>query len=274
MLGNKIFYEPNYLFDKQTIQQKKTKLFSVADGILKQLIHHTMDDYAKELALHDYLIKQVVYDYDSLSMRNPPNEIYSAYGALINNKAVCSGYAHAMKLLLDRCGIDCLIVTGDSTIPDSNSSVGHAWNIVKIKQQFYHLDVTWDAPINKRPNELFHYYFNVTDKDILIDHTWIFDTPKCTADEYNYFTVQGLNINDEAVLIEKLKQAIRDKKSTFIFRYIAHYSSAINSDKLNAMISNIWENGSLSRLFISGSLSWTVSYNDRQKVFNVAFSYG
>ncbi|MDD5277748.1 MAG: TerD family protein [Methylovulum sp.] len=272
-MGNEVWFNPKYQFDRLMTQEMENRLSNMAEKILKEVISSSMDDYEKELALHDYLVKNVVYDYESLSIPNPPQEIYSAYGALINRKAVCSGYANAMKLLLDKCGIECLIVSGNSNIPDTDNSIGHAWNIVKINNKFYHLDVTWNAPINRSPGELFHHYFNVTDEEISIDHKWNANTPKCNSNQHNYFTYQGLSISDELTLEKRLKNAIQNKKHTFSFKYTGN-NSQINSEKLNAMIKNTWRNRSfLSMQFGSGSLGWNMSYNERQKVFTVNFNH-
>lgn len=64
--------------------------------------------------------------------------IYTAYGALVEGDAVCQGYALAYKLLLDKCGIDSVLVT--------SNEMGHAWNLVKLDGSWYHVDVTWDDP--------------------------------------------------------------------------------------------------------------------------------
>jgi stress response protein SCP2 len=276
VVKNEVWFKPKYLFDKRTIQEMQNLLSSQVDTIIKTVINNAMDDYAKELALHDYLVSTVVYDYDGFLNPNPACwEIYSVYGALINKKAVCEGFANAMKMLLDKCGIECLIVRGDSTIPNGSSSIGHAWNMVKIKNKFYHLDVTWDAPIGKKADEVFHYYFNLTDKEIAIDHSWNSKTPACHANEHNYFAHQGLNVSDDSTLKERLRNTIQHKKTLLSFRYTGSNALAMSSEKLNAVITDVWQNrGFLSRPFSSGSISWSVSYNDRQKVFKVVFNYG
>jgi len=271
--GSEIRYKPAYSLNTGKIQDAQNKLSKVIDDILKSTINESMTDYEKELALHNYLVKNVVYDYASLSMQNPPAEIYTAYGALINKKCVCSGYANAMKMLLDKCGIECLIVTGDSKIPSTDSSVGHAWNIVKIENNFYHLDVTWDAPINKKPGEIFHSYFNVTDAEISVDHTWDVKTPECHSTKHNYYVYHDLAVSDDSKLREKIKHVIQNKKQTLSFKYVGSNASSMNTEKLNAMISDVWQNRLLAILFGSGSISWSTSYNERQKSCTVEFSY-
>jgi len=145
--------------------------------------------------------------------------------------------------------------------------IAHAWNIVNINQHFYHVDATWDAPINKNPEQLFHHYFNVTDQEIAIDHQWQRDVPSCYATEYNYFVYQGLNVADESTLIQWLQHAIGNRNPSLIFKYSGG-NSTMDNDKLNAMISDSWQQ------FGYNTLSWSLSFNDRQKIFNVEFSYG
>ena len=89
-------------------------------------------------ALHDYLVRNCVYD------RSAVNEVISpsrtAYGALANGKAVCQGYSLAYKLLLRRAGVPAVYVGSDS--------MQHAWNMVQMENNgWYHVDVTWDDPI-------------------------------------------------------------------------------------------------------------------------------
>lgn len=73
-----------------------------------------MTEYEKELALHDYLIENCKYDRRSYENKEIPQESFNAYGALCLGTAVCEGYAEAMKLLLNRAGVECHIVTGVS----------------------------------------------------------------------------------------------------------------------------------------------------------------
>ncbi|GAB6140965.1 hypothetical protein JCM14076_16940 [Methylosoma difficile] len=265
--GNAIWYKPQYLFDRAALQMMEVQLLDTVDNIVNNAIGWGMSDYDKELALHDYLIRNVAYAADSQWQQNPPEIIYTAYGALVNRQAVCSGFAHALKLLLDRCGIDCLVVTGNSFMPDSTILISHAWNIVNINQHFYHVDATWDAPTNKNPAELFHHYFNLTDQEIAIDHQWQQDVPSCYATEYNYFVHQGLNVADESTLMQWLQYAIGNRNPSLVFKYSGG-NSTMDNENLNAMIADSWQQ------FGYNSLSWSLSFNDRQKIFNVEFSYG
>lgn len=65
----------------------------------------------------------------------------SAYGALINKKCVCQGYAEAYKRILNEAGIECIVVCGKI----KGDLEYHAWNIVVIAGKCYHVDTTWDS---------------------------------------------------------------------------------------------------------------------------------
>ncbi len=107
-------------------------------SVLKELNLSGKSDYEKVKAIYDYVCAHVVYDMDAAmgdTSIQKIRESYSAYGALINGKATCQGYATLMYRLLLEAGIDNRIVTGDS----------HGWNIVKLDGKYYCLDATWDA---------------------------------------------------------------------------------------------------------------------------------
>ena len=110
---------------------------SVKNNILSQANGNTVD---KIKVVHDYLINNIEYD------KNAGNAIYDSYGALINKRAVCEGYAKAFKYILDDLGIPCIIVCGTGT-NSTGLTESHAWNYVLIDGKWYAMDVTWDDPI-------------------------------------------------------------------------------------------------------------------------------
>lgn len=118
----------------------------IAESQIEEELNNIIDGlsgntYNKVKQVHDYLIDNVTYDSDSnLDMS------HSIYGALINNLAVCDGYAKAYKYILDNIGISCVEVCG--VAQNSNGEIeNHAWNDVLIGGNWYAVDVTWDDPI-------------------------------------------------------------------------------------------------------------------------------
>ena len=70
-------------------------------------------------------------------------------GPLIYGRAVCLGYAEALKYACDYFGIEAIVVRGNAIIDDKSAkddeSTGHAWNQVKINGIWYNTDLTWDV---------------------------------------------------------------------------------------------------------------------------------
>ncbi len=104
-----------------------------------------------ELQIHDKLIGMVTYDYPALNI-DGMNLAHTAYGALVDdgmgndNAAVCDGYAKAYQYLLYRAGICSTVVSGiaGSNDGDYAGEGDHAWNIVKLGEDWYEVDCCWD----------------------------------------------------------------------------------------------------------------------------------
>lgn len=131
------------------------------NNILSGIIKSNMTTANKELAIHDWIVNNTQYD-SSLTK-------FTAYNALEEHSAVCEGYALLIYKLLTQAGIPSQIVSG--TADNGQNQESHAWNLVNINGFWYHLDTTWDDPISSIPL-LKHDYFNLTDSQIIKDHTW------------------------------------------------------------------------------------------------------
>lgn len=128
-----------------------------------------LTDMDKALILHDYLVEHVTYNWEvDVALRKGESmqevekrtgvRIYTAYGALVEEDAVCQGYALAYKLLLDQCGVNCKVVSSDL--------MNHVWNLVEIDGAWYHVDATWDDPVPDLPGYCGHSNFLRSDKGI------------------------------------------------------------------------------------------------------------
>jgi hypothetical protein len=111
---------------------------TVKNNILSQL---TDDDYKDIKIIHDYLVDSIEYDQNYES-----RDSYSIYGAFIDKKVVCEGYAKAFKYLANAAGIECELVQGVATNSEGVTE-SHEWNAVYLDGKWYYIDVTWDDPI-------------------------------------------------------------------------------------------------------------------------------
>lgn len=162
---NSIILEYNKGYDKYLFNRMANKLLDTVSG--------ADSEYEKALMLYNVLQQYVKYDYDALNAYSSSGQIlddegikaYDAYGAIVNGKAVCEGYAEAYQYLLQRLGIECYIVTGNS----KKDGGAHEWNLIKLDGKYYHADITWDD-VGALGN-LYHNYFNITTEKILEGHT-------------------------------------------------------------------------------------------------------
>lgn len=115
-------------------------VISSIDSIKNQVCTiSTGTEYNKIKTSHDWLIENLSYDSSATNKGN-------IYGAFIDKKAVCEGYARAYKYILDNLGITNILVTGVAT-NSSGVTEEHMWNYVKINGVWYAVDPTWDDPI-------------------------------------------------------------------------------------------------------------------------------
>lgn len=146
--------------------------------MVAQVVTDGMSSYDIAKALHDYLVLNCAYDM-RLYSGNMPQTSYTAQGALMDHTAVCSGYAKAYELLMEIAGIPCEYVSGYAT-------GGHAWNLVEIDGEWYHVDTTWDDPIPNREGYVRYDYFLKSDSYMRQhQHTsWSADRA-CTSTKYD-----------------------------------------------------------------------------------------
>lgn len=115
---------PEYLFTSDELPAAKAAVDIEVDKILHAMPYE-ITDYEKLVYLHDTLAARIEY----VDTENAHN----IYGALVNGKAVCEGYAEALQYLLHRVGIDAFLAIGSSYVPNSDTTVGHEWNYVDRK---------------------------------------------------------------------------------------------------------------------------------------------
>lgn len=94
-------------------------------------------DYKKVKLIHDYIVNHTRYQISS--------NCYAAYGALLEGRAVCQGYAQLAYKMLTEAGVKCYVITGKAN--NGRGTQSHAWNMARVGKKWYYLDVTWDDPI-------------------------------------------------------------------------------------------------------------------------------
>ncbi len=102
-----------------------------------------ISDEQKVRAVHDYICQNVTYDTVHKHMTGSTHIQSTAYAALHYHTALCQGYTVLAYRLLKELGIDNRIVSGMTVV--NGEPEWHVWNIVRIGEKYYNMDVTLDA---------------------------------------------------------------------------------------------------------------------------------
>lgn len=146
-----------------------------------------MDDFEKALYIHDYIVLNCEYDLELLEILETEgtltgelrSERYTEYSVLVNGTGICGSYALAYRAILNAAGMECLYL--------SSSQMNHAWNLVKIDGEWYHVDCCWDDPVPDTYGIARRTYFLRTDKEIMdLNHySWTPGQYKSTSVKYS-----------------------------------------------------------------------------------------
>lgn len=172
----------------------KKRFIAEADKIIKSADgSQSLMDYLK--VIHDKILLATSYGDNSTDEES----VYRAFGTLVNHIGVCEAYSRTFEYFCRRIGIENLLVVGDV-------DGGHIWNMIKLDNEWYHVDLTWD---DEDDGSISYYYFNVNDIDLKSEGRIIskfitddyFDTldanfypiPKSTASDYYFYNYYDEN---------------------------------------------------------------------------------
>ena len=131
-------------------------------AIVRSLIDVDDDVVSRERKIHDWIATNVTYDRESFGGYDQTD-----CEAVFDGKAVCNGYSVLAARMLNMAGIDTLFVAGLA------EGEPHAWNMVKLGSDWFHLDVTFDDPVcGLQTCGPTYDYFNLNDYEISFDHNW------------------------------------------------------------------------------------------------------
>ena len=122
-------FTPGYTYTDSEIDEIQTAMEQSFQEV-RVLIPEDAGDYEKVRIVYTYVIDHTRYQ--------TGEDDQSIAGVFWKKSAVCAGYAGAVQYLLERLDIPCIYVDGST----KGSTEGHAWDIVKIGQEYYYVDAT------------------------------------------------------------------------------------------------------------------------------------
>lgn len=145
--------------DSHMIQAKQLKINQKVEAIINHL-GNCSTEYDKAKGVYNYLIANTVYD--------EHKDDQSMYSVLVEGRGVCSGYAKSFQYLMNRMGVQATLVTGDlrgqkGSITQLGGlpfiiTTGHAWNLVKVDNDWYHVDVTSGDAVSSKGDVSYEFF--------------------------------------------------------------------------------------------------------------------
>ena len=187
----KITFSGTYIYEKEEKEHIEGEIEQAALELLKGL-RADASDYEKVKYVYETIIRNTEYDMTAEDNQN----IRSVF---LNGASVCQGYAKAVQYLLTKLQVPVTLVIG--TVENGE---GHAWNMVKIDDEFYYLDTTWgdasylfhvneDSVQIQNTPEINYDYLCVTTEEILRTHSIssMYVMPYCDSVMANYYVREG-----------------------------------------------------------------------------------
>lgn len=220
---------PEYLFKFDKIREHRQAMKSRVEKLARQA--KDLDEKGKELFIHDFLVQNVKYD------KLKKEYSHEIIGALGNGVAVCEGIAKAVKVLCDALNVWCIVVISDNN-PDKKIKYRHAWNVIRINGQYYHLDATFDNTLTK--DEMIRYdYFNLADKQIFRDHEpLIWRAPECGNNDNFYYKEKKISWTTVEEVAKRAAQAAK-KNKTLLFHWRGGYLTKDVFKEITTAISEV-----------------------------------
>lgn len=129
--GEKCIIYPQYEEEISLFSFDSGKEFQEEVERILATVTDDMTDIEKAMAVHDYMAR--FYEYDYTLQKSDIKDIF------LEKQGVCQAYSDAYTYIMQKkLGIDCYTL--------SSPALYHAWNVIKIDGEWYHVDITWDDP--------------------------------------------------------------------------------------------------------------------------------
>lgn len=163
--GLQLIAQPYQFVD--SIVKQYPKSISNPESLANRINNDFTTELDKARATYTWIATNIAYDVKKLSSKKKPHQFKyknpderaakeKAYRNKIakvtirKGKGVCGDYSTLYKRVCELTGLDCIIISGKAKL--KNSDIGklprggnHAWNAVKIDNQWNLVDVTWGA---------------------------------------------------------------------------------------------------------------------------------
>ena len=181
-------YVTRLIFNYDYTQEEAEPMIEALDEAVEKAMAGVDENWSEvETALyfHEYLVSNSAYT----------SGYYDMYELLVNKRGVCQSYAIAYNYFLRKLDMQSKIVTSDS--------LDHAWNLIRVDNEWYYVDVSWDDVSPDTPGKTKHNNFlrskdgfiaaGHTDDDWTSEASNVYDT--ATGTKYDDYFWSDLKVS-------------------------------------------------------------------------------
>ncbi|MBN2681391.1 MAG: hypothetical protein JXR58_02675 [Bacteroidales bacterium] len=152
-----------------------TKLNRKLDSLVNYLNQFADNDFERTYLYYTYIGEYIKYDLEKAKRvkRKKVKSILAPKELLSKKKGVCGDVAYLFQAMCEKSDVTSRVVFGYSSgkkikLNIKKKRMNHAWNTVRINDNWYHIDATWgmkkysDA---KKDKPFVNYYFYLTPSD-------------------------------------------------------------------------------------------------------------
>lgn len=177
----------NFNYDEAGSDLKPTSYVDAETDAVNYIMNETnnMNDFEKAIFVHDWLVLNGEYDLELPDLMEEGltdeqyEQRYKKFALLVNGKGVCGTYGEAYEYIMNKIGVKCIYL--------SSKDMNHAWNLIQLNGEWYHVDCTWDDPVKDRIGLSRYEYFLINDDEIEEkEHfSWVPDTNTSVSTVYS-----------------------------------------------------------------------------------------
>ncbi|KOY82178.1 DUF5050 domain-containing protein [Lysinibacillus macroides] len=161
--------------DYLTDAKKEQQVDQYVEAFAEQHIATGMADFDRVKVINDYIVRLATYTEEGST------EGQTAFELINEQTAVCQAYALLAYRLLLAADLKAKYIYGYS------EDQLHAWNLVSVDDNWYHLDTTWNDVAPEEPYTISYEYFLVNDEKLSQDHLWATENYfAATSNDYDF----------------------------------------------------------------------------------------
>lgn len=243
---------------EQAIIEFDEKVNEIAQKAKDIVVEGNKNKTVEQIKLvHNEIIYNTSYRLESDCTPGNEGFVSTPYGSLVKKQAVCEGYARAFKVILDKLGINNILVQGVHQ-SEGSAAVPHMWNYVQMQSQentrsiqnvWYAVDLTLDDPFLRNDDRIDTNHPDFKPGDDLVEG----------FENTRYCLVGTETMNKEHMPIETVEAA-----GNYVFKYPELNAEDYNIDAIvnnNGLLVKFKQEGTETEEYKAGD--FYISYNGK-----------